>query len=212
MESTVFTGIVEERGSLIADPAPSAEGGIRLVIGHSATIGRKLSVGASLAVSGACLTVIGGTTKRSEVELGRETVARTRLGRLKRGDELNLETALRVGDPLGGHWVQGHVDGLAELVRRADRDDHAEMEIKYPPGMKRYIVEKGSVALDGVSLTVSAVTAKSFHVALIPHTLLTTTLKDANSGHRFHFEADVLAKYVERMLAGRGLLAGADGA
>lgn len=202
----MFTGIVEERGRLIADPTPSEDGGVRLVIGHSAGLGRKLNVGSSLAVSGVCLTVIGGDEGRSEVELARETLARTRLGRLRRSDEVNLETALRAGDAMGGHWVQGHVDGLAELVRRDDRDGHAEMEVEIPHGFASYVVEKGSVTLDGVSLTVSALARSSFRVALLPHTLRETTLGVAGPGHRFHFEADVLAKYVERMLELRGLL------
>lgn len=206
----MFTGLVEERGRLIADPAPSQEGGVRLVVGHSAKLGRKLSVGASLAVSGACLTVIGGGTRRTEVELTRETLARTRLGRMRRGDELNLETALRAGDALGGHWVQGHVDGLAVLVRRDDRADHAEFEVEIPSGMRPYVVEKGAVALDGVSLTISGLSASTFRVALLPHTLSVTTLGGASPGHRFHFEADLLAKYVERMLERRGLLSSAE--
>ena len=207
MESSVFTGIVEERGRLIADPSPSDDGGVRLSISHSSGLGEKLSLGASLAVAGACLTIVGGDRDRSEVELARETLARTRLGRLRRGDEVNLETALRAGDALGGHWVQGHVDGLAEMVRRDDREGHAEMEIEIPRGMSSYVVEKGSVTLDGVSMTVSALGRETFHVALLPHTLRMTTLGQARPGHRFHFEADVLAKYVERMLEQRGLLA-----
>lgn len=179
-------------------------------MGHSARIGRKLSIGASLAVSGVCLTVIGGSARRSEVELARETLARTRLGRLRKGDGLNLEAALRVGDALGGHWVQGHVDGLAELVRRDDREGHAEFEVEIPRNMQPYVVEKGSVALDGVSLTISGLSESTFRIALLPHTLSATTLGDANPGHRFHFEADLLAKYVERMLEQRGLLPAAE--
>jgi riboflavin synthase len=212
MESRVFTGIVQEIGRLKADPHPSEEGGVRLVIAHSPSLGKRLERGASLAVAGVCLTVVEGTRKRSEVELSRETLARTRLGRLKRGDEVNLERALEMGDPLGGHWVQGHVDGLVSLRRRVDHEKHSQFTLELPRGLERYVVEKGSVALDGVSLTVAALEGDSFDVALLPHTLEVTTLGRAKTGHRFHFEADVLAKYVERMLQERSMLPGKSGA
>jgi riboflavin synthase len=203
MEPRVFTGIVQETGRLKSDPAPSREGGVRLVIAHSPAIGKRLERGASLAVSGVCLTVVEGTRKRSEVELSRETLSRTRLGRLQRGDELNLEAAMQLGDALGGHWVQGHVDGLATLRKRVDLEQHSTFTVEVPSGLERYLVEKGSVTLDGVSLTVAALEGDTFEVALVPHTLSVTTLGQARVGHRFHIEVDVLAKYVERMLAAR---------
>lgn len=204
MERRVFTGIVQEVGRLKSDPAPSAEGGVRLVLSHSTALGKRLESGASLAVAGVCLTVVEGTRKRSAVELSRETLARTRLGRLKRGDPVNLERAVVAGEALGGHWVQGHVDGLATLRRRVDQERHSRFTVEIPRGLERYLVEKGSVALDGVSLTVAGLDEESFDVALVPHTLEATTLGSARPGHRFHFEADVLAKYVERMLSVRG--------
>lgn len=210
----MFTGIVRELGTLIAAPADSGQGGVLLQIGHSAELGALLSAGASLGVSGVCLTVLEPAERSptvSRVELSRETLARTRLGRLRQGDRVNLEPALRAGDPLGGHWVQGHVDSLAALVRRDDREAHSEFTVAIPRGMASYVVEKGSVALDGVSLTVAACDLESFTVALIPHTLEVTTLGAARPGSRFHFEADVLAKYVERMLLVRGLIAAAEG-
>lgn len=203
----MFTGIVRELGTLIAPPVDSGQGGVRLAIGHSAELGSILSTGASLAVSGVCLTILDAEPRSavvSEVELSRETLARTRLGRLRQGDRVNLEPALRAGDPLGGHWVQGHVDALATLLRRDDRGAHSEFTIAIPRGLAGYVVEKGSVALDGVSLTVASCRLDSFTVALIPHTLAVTTLGAALPGNRFHFEADVLAKYVERMLLVRG--------
>ena len=205
----MFTGIVRELGTLIAAPANSGQGGVRLLIGHSAELGRLLAPGASLGVSGVCLTVLDTDARSevvSEVELSRETLARTRLGRLRSGDRVNLEPALRAGDPLGGHWVQGHVDTVATLVRRDDREAHSEFTVAIPRGMASYVVEKDSVALDGVSLTVASCSLESFTVALIPHTLEVTTLGGARPGSRFHFEADVLAKYVERMLLVRGLI------
>ncbi len=163
----MFTGIVRELGSLTADPEDSGQGGVRLRIGHSAELGAELPTGASLAVAGVCLTVVAGPGGRSavesEVELSRETLARTRLGSLRLGDRVNLEPALRVGDPLGGHWLQGHVDTLARLLRRDDREAHSEFTVAIPRGMAAYVVEKGSVALDGVSLTVAACDSRKLH-------------------------------------------------
>jgi riboflavin synthase len=201
----MFTGIVLERGRLSADPERSARGGVRLQISHSADLGARLGVGASLAVAGVCLTLIESKRKLSTVELSPETLARTRLGRLRAGDEVNLEPPLRMGDSLGGHWVQGHVDGLVKLLSRRDLEDHSRFTCEIPRGADGWIVEKGSVALDGVSLTVAAREEGSFDVALVPHTLDVTTLGAAQPGARFHFEADVLAKYVERLLVARGL-------
>jgi len=207
----MFTGIVRELGTLNAEPEASGQGGVRLRIGHSADLGALLAPGASLAVAGVCLTVVTGESRSSEVELSRETLARTRLGRLRKGDQVNLEPALRAGDPLGGHWLQGHVDTLATLLRREDLQAHSEFTVALPRGMEPYVVEKGSVALDGVSLTVASCGAESFTVALIPHTLEVTTLGRALAGSRFHFEADILAKYVERMLLVRGLIRAGSG-
>lgn len=175
---------------------------MRLAVAHSAELGKRLAVGASVAVAGVCLTVIDLGRRRFAVELSRETLVRTRLGRLRAGEAVNLEPALRAADAMGGHWVQGHVDGLATLLRRDDLEAHAQFAVEVPRGQELYLVEKGSVTLDGVSLTVTGVDAQSFGVALVPHTLAATTLGEAVPGHRFHFEADILAKYVERRLAG----------
>lgn len=204
----MFTGLVVERGRLIAAPRPSAEGGVGLEIGYSTALGDRLGVGASLAVAGVCLTLVESGPTRCRVELSSETLARTRLGRLRKGDEVNLEPALRFGDAMGGHWVQGHVDGLVRLKSRHDSGDHSRFTCETPRDGERWIVEKGSVTLDGVSLTVAGVVGREFDVALIPHTLAVTTLGAARPGDRFHFEADILAKYVDRALAARGLVAG----
>lgn len=208
----MFTGIVAERGRLAADPAPSGQGGVRLVIEHSQDLGKRLEIGASLAVSGVCLTVTrldpetGEPPVRSTVELSPETLARTNLGELRGGDFVNLETALRAGDALGGHWVQGHVDATARVVERRDLADHRVLAFEIPAGMEAYLVFKGSVTVDGVSLTVSALHPDRFEVALIPHTLEVTTLDFRVPGDRVNLEVDVLAKYVERILAVRGLV------
>jgi riboflavin synthase len=204
----MFTGIVQERGRLTDDPMPSGQGGVRLALGHSADLGRRLEIGASLSVNGVCLTITeldGDPPLGSVVELSPETLSRTTLGALRRGDHVNLETALRMGDALGGHWVQGHVDGLTHVVDRRDLTDHRELAFAIPPGQEAFFVEKGSVTVDGVSLTVSALTADRFEVALIPHTLAVTTLGQLQPGDRVNLEVDVLAKYMHRMVTLRGL-------
>ena len=209
----MFTGIVVERGRVLKDPEPSGRGGVGLTVGHSRALGERLEVGASLAVSGVCLTVTaiaddadGG--QRSVVELSPETLARTTLGALAAGAEVNLEPALRVGDPLGGHWVQGHVDGVIALLDRTEEADHSVFTLELPDTFAAYVVEKGSVALDGVSLTVARRRPDRFSVALIPYTLEVTTLGRRSPGGRLNLEVDVLAKYVEQLLARRGDLAG----
>jgi len=199
----MFTGLVVERGRLTADPMPSPRGGVQLRIAHSAALGKRLEVGASLAVAGVCLTLVESSARRATVELSPETLSRTRLGALRSGGEVNLEPALRMGDPLGGHWVQGHVDGMLRLLARRNAKDHSRFTFEIPRAFDAWIVEKGSVSLDGVSLTVASRAARSFDVALIPHTLEVTTLGAARRGDRLHFEADVLAKYVAQALAVR---------
>lgn len=210
----MFTGIIVERGRLIADPEPSGQGGVRLVLEHSAELGRRLEIGASLAVSGVCLTVIelqaeqSAPPTRSTVELSPETLSRTNLGGLRQGGEVNLEPALRMGDALGGHMVQGHVDGTARVVDRRDLTDHRVLAFSIPSELAPFLVEKGSVTVDGVSLTVSAIPAllpDRFEVALIPHTLEVTTLSRLVLGDLVNLEADVIGKYVQRILAARGL-------
>ncbi len=209
----MFTGLVAERGHLIEDPIPSGQGGVRLVLGHSPELGARLAIGASLAVSGVCLTVTAlegdppVRSTRSTVELSPETLSRTTLGGLRRGDEVNLESALRMGDPLGGHWVQGHVDGAARVVDRRDLTDHRVLAFSLPPELEPFLVEKGSVTVEGVSLTVSVLGPDRFEVALIPHTLEVTTLGRLSPGDQVNLEVDVLAKYVHRALASRGLIA-----
>ena len=208
----MFTGIIVERGRLSADPEPSGQGGVRLVLEHSPELGRRLEIGASLAVSGVCLTIIeleaelADPPSRSKVELSPETLSRTNLGDLRRGSEVNLEPALRMGDALGGHMVQGHVDGVARVVDRRDLTDHRILAFSIPAELAPFLVEKGSVTVDGVSLTVSSLLPDRFEVALIPHTLEVTTLSRLNPGDRVNLEVDVIGKYVQRMLAARGLV------
>lgn len=197
----MFTGLVRERGTLTASPQPSGKGGVRLVIGHSTQLGRGLAIGDSLAVNGVCLTLVEKTDVSSTVELAPETLRRTRLGELGRDDAVNLEPALRAGDPLGGHIVQGHVDTTISVVGREDLADHREVAFDLEASIAPYVVEKGSVTLDGVSLTVASLSPDRFTVALIPHTLEVTTLGDLEVGDRVHIEVDILAKYVARAVA-----------
>lgn len=167
----------------------------------------RLGIGDSLAVSGVCLTVTEKGEDRVTVELSPETLSRTNLGSLRQGDEVNLEPALRMGDALGGHMVQGHVDGTAGVVDRRDLTEHRVLAFSIPPDLAPYLVEKGSVTVDGVSLTVAKLLADRFEVALIPHTLEMTTLSRRVPGDRVNLEVDVLGKYVVRILAARGLVA-----
>jgi riboflavin synthase len=202
----VFTGIVIETGRLIADPAPSGQGGVRLEIGLSPALAARLNIGDSLAVAGVCLTITEKGSDRVAVELSPETLSRTTLGGLRCGDPVNLEPALRMGDPLGGHWVQGHVDATDRVVNRRDLTEHRILAFSIPPDLAPLLVEKGSVTVDGVSLTVSALLPDRFEVALIPHTLEVTTLSRLTPGDAVNLEVDVLGKYVHRILAARGLV------
>lgn len=213
----MFTGLVAELGRVLEDPGASPRGGRLLTVGHGAALGQRLGPGASLAVSGVCLTVIelGASGTSSTVEMGDETLARTTLGSLRAGSAVNLEPPLRMGDPLGGHWVQGHVDTTVEVLEREDHAEHSVVAFSLPAAMAPFVVEKGSVALDGVSLTVTGVAPDRFRVWLIPHTLEVTTLGAARPGDRVNFEADVLAKYVGRALeayTGRTVPAAGSGA
>jgi len=202
----MFTGLVLERGRLNTPPLSSPEGGVRLRIGYGPSIAARMSLGASLAVSGVCLTAVEVDPGGCLVELSPETLSRTRLGALRAGDEVNLEPALRAGDPLGGHWVQGHVDGVLRVVGRREEGEYRVLAFDLPTALRPFLVEKGSVALDGVSLTVAHAASSSFDVALIPHTLRATTLGALEVGDAVHYEIDVLAKYVHQALLASGRL------
>lgn len=201
----MFSGLVFERGWLSGGPEPVDGGGSRLRIAHSGDLGQRLTVGASLAVSGVCLTVTELLPGVALADLSPETLARTTLGALRDGAAVNLEPALRAGDALGGHWVQGHVDATAEVVEIRPLGEHREVRLRIPPELSPFVVEKGSVTVDGVSLTISRVEASDFSVALIPHTLAVTTLGELRAGQRVNLEVDILSKYVQRALAARGL-------
>lgn len=195
----MFTGIVRERGRITA--VGGGEEGVQLELEAPETAS-QVGIGDSVSIDGCCLTVTAVRDRRLTFDAVPETLARTALGSLEPGKAVNLEAALRAGDPLGGHYVLGHVDGVA-IVRSIELEgDGRRIWIDVPVELRRYLVEKGSVALQGVSLTVAEMDEKGFAVALIPHTLVETTLGGLSAGDRVNLEADVLAKYVERLLPG----------
>lgn len=192
----MFTGIVEERGS-VREISPH-----RLVI-ECERVTAGSDVDASLCVSGVCLTVVERTARTLAFDVTPETLARSSLGALGVGDAVNLERPATLATPLGGHLVQGHVDGVGEIVAVEPNDAGATLVVRAPDRLMRYVAEKGSIAVDGISLTVAAVDGRSFAVALIPHTLEVTTLGRAAPGRPVNLEVDVIAKYVERLLEAR---------
>jgi riboflavin synthase len=189
----MFTGIVRERGRVSA--LEEGAEGLRLEIDAPATAA-QLAIGDSVSISGACLTATSVSNGSFSVTAVAETLARTTLGALAVDDDVNLETAARIGDPLGGHFVQGHVDGLGRV---AAAGDDGRVWIEAGPEILRYCVEKGSIAVDGVSLTIAGLRDRAFEVALIPHTLEVTTLGALQPGDEVNLEVDVLAKYVEKL-------------
>lgn len=192
----MFTGLIQDVGT-IQDVRMAGEAA-RLKI--RTALAPQLRDGDSLAVDGACLTVTTRSADEVQVTAVAETLARTTLGLLRRGSRVHLEPALRAGDPLGGHLVQGHVDGQGRVVAVQPRGVSLEMTVAAEPDVMRYVVHKGSVALDGVSLTVAARQADRFTVALIPHTLDHTALRDRTPDSPVNLEVDILAKYVEGLL------------
>jgi riboflavin synthase len=189
----VFTGIVRELGAVEA--VEESGSGIRLLVRAPDTAAGAV-VGDSVAVNGVCLTAVAADDGVLAFDAVPETLRRSSLGRLGAGARVNVEPALRAGEPLGGHFVQGHVDGLGR-VRRADAEG---LEIEAGGELLRYCVEKGSIAVEGVSLTIAALREDSFTVALVPHTRDVTTLGTLAEGDDVNLEADVLAKHVERLL------------
>ncbi len=196
----MFTGLIESVGRI---QSVEFDGSDATFVIEAPTICQDLAVGDSVAVSGPCLTAVqvAGTTFLTVASA--ETLRRTTLGRLQPGSKVNLERALRATDRLGGHFVSGHIDATAKLLHIVSEGASRRLTISMPPALRSYFVEKGSVAVDGVSLTVAAVHPDAFDVVVIPHTLEHTTLGDAVPGTEFNIEADLLAKYVERILQGR---------
>lgn len=198
----MFTGIVLEMGEVRSRTGTAS--GAAFVIAAPKTLPR-LTVGESVAVNGVCLTAVSLSPEEGTftVEAVPQTLRLTTLGELDRGSPVNLEPPLRAGDPMGGHWVMGHVDGVAEVAAVRTDGNSTWVTIRPPAPLMRYVVEKGSIAVDGVSLTVAGVEEDRFHVALIPHTCAVTTLGRLQPGSRVNVEVDVLGKYVEKLLGDR---------
>ena len=198
----MFTGLVAAVGTVTA-ASPQGDG-LRLLV-DLGDLGGDHPIGASIALSGVCCTVVALEGKVASFDLSAETLARTWLGAAQAGTRLNLEPALCAGDPLGGHLVQGHVDGVGEVTSAIDPQQGGELKARVPAELRRYCVEKGSITLDGVSLTIAGPVGDEIWIAIIPHTAQVTTLGALQVGDPLHVEVDVLAKYVEQMLAARGL-------
>ena len=198
----MFTGLVAVVGTVRARTRVGDE--LRLGVDLAGLPGGH-RIGDSIALSGVCCTVVALVDGVAEFHLSTETLRRTWLGRAAVGDKLNLEGALRAGDPLGGHLVQGHVDGTGSVVAAIDPQHGGELWAAVPADLARYCVAKGSITLDGVSLTIADQREHQVGIAVIPHTAAHTTLGHKRVGDSLHVEVDVIAKYVERMLAARGL-------
>jgi len=194
----MFTGLVQSLATV--RDIRVAEPGRRLCL-QAPEIAATAKLGDSIAVNGCCLTVVEIAGDCLSFEAGPETLSRTNLGELASGSRVNLEASLRAGDPLGGHYVTGHVEAVGTVDARHDDREWSTFWFRFPPELGRYLVGKGSVAVDGVSLTVVEVEAERFSVQLIPHTLAVTTLGLRRAGDRVNLETDLLAKYVQKQLS-----------
>jgi riboflavin synthase len=196
----MFTGLVTDVGEVRSVEPHGELRRLRIGCGYDPA---SIALGASICCAGACLTAVaaGGEAGAAwfDVDLGAETLARTTASGWRAGTRLNLERSLRVGDELGGHLVTGHVDGVAELLARVDFDAMARFDIRAPRALARFIAEKGSVCLDGTSLTVNSVADDVFSVLLIPHTLKVTTWGERRAGDRLNIEVDLMARYAARL-------------
>jgi riboflavin synthase len=194
-EHLVFTGIITDVGEVVA----VEEGGAARVEIMSHYDPAAIVIGASISCAGCCLTVVEAARGAFAVQVSAETLSRTTLGRWKAGTRINLERPLKMGDELGGHVVSGHVDGVGEIIAIAPEGVSRRLRIRVPAGLARFIASKGSIALDGASLTVNEVEGEIFGVNIIPHTLAVTTIGEARPGDLVNVEIDMLARYVARL-------------
>lgn len=195
----MFTGIVQDVGRVVS--LETRGGDVRMVIAFDRLDPSGIHVGDSICVQGCCLTAVELHDRSFAADVSRETLSLTTLGDLTAGSPVNLEPSLKAGDPLGGHLVSGHVDGLGEIAAISGDARSTRIEVFVPPALSRYIARKGSVAIDGVSLTVNEVQGATFGINLIPHTQAVTTLGALRIGKRVNVEVDQIARYVERLLA-----------
>lgn len=194
----MFTGIVLDVGRLVSREARG--GDARMLIAFERLEPSGIHIGDSICVQGCCLTAVELHDRTFAADISRETLSLTTLGDLTAGSAVNLEPSLKAGDPLGGHLVSGHVDGVGQITALSGDARSTRIEITVPPGLSRYIARKGSVAIDGVSLTVNEVQGATFGINLIPHTQAVTTLGSLRIGSRVNVEVDQIARYVERLL------------
>ncbi len=199
----MFTGLVECLGH-VAQIDDDSQGGKNLTIADQ-PLALQLSIGESVAVNGACLTVVAIDAGTFRFQVGPETLLKTNLGELRPGDRVNLERSLRVGDRLGGHFVQGHIDAVGSIAERRTQGEWEIVRFSCPPELTCLMVPKGSIAVDGVSLTLVEVGSDWFTIMLIPHTLANTTLGLKKAGDTINLEADMLAKHVQKLMRGRTL-------
>jgi riboflavin synthase len=199
----MFTGIVEEMGAVSSIEKSLA--GTRMTL-LASTVMSDLKIGDSVSINGTCLTVVSRGEREFSVEVSPETLAVTTLGQLTAGAPVNLERAMRLNERLGGHMVAGHVDGIGTILARQPDGNAIILECEAPKEILRYCVPKGSITVDGISLTINQVTDRSFAVAIIPHTAKITTLGLKQVGDRVNLESDLIGKYVERLLQERGVL------
>jgi riboflavin synthase len=197
----MFTGLVTDVGEVLS-VEERAEDLRQLTIACAYDVA-SLAIGASICCSGVCMTAVATGKDNFSVDAAAETLALTTVGRWQKGTRVNLERSLKMGDELGGHLVSGHVDGLAELIAREDLTGMARLALRVPKPLARFVAQKGSVALDGVSLTVNEVTADTFSVLIIPHTLVVTTLGALKQGDILNLEVDVMARYAARLMETR---------
>ena len=197
----MFTGIVRERGRVVR--ADGGSGGLALELEAPQTAAQS-AVGDSVSIGGVCLTVTSVADGRLTFHAVPETIERSSLSRLETGAQVNLEPALRAGEPLGGHYVQGHVDGVGAVRSLEPEGEGARLRVDVPPELLRYCVDKGSITVEGVSLTIAGLADDGFAVALVPHTLEVTTLGALAPGDPVNLEVDVLAKYVEKLVEANG--------
>jgi riboflavin synthase len=195
----MFTGLIETKG--IITRTERAEGGMRLEV-YAPDFGRDMAIGDSVAVDGVCLTIVKFIRGAFLVDVSDESMTRSTLGRLQQGSHVNLERALRLSDRLGGHIVSGHVDAIGKLSMRQQGGNSSVYRFTAPPEVLEFLVEKGSVAVDGISLTVARLHPDGFAAAVVPHTEEVTTLKDKPNGAEVNLEVDMFAKYVRRYVAG----------
>jgi len=196
----MFTGIIEDKGKVLRVEYRGQEK--RLTIGLTPYL-TEVQLGDSINVNGVCLTVARNKEEVIELDLSQETLQKTILGELREGDQINLERALKLTDRLGGHIVTGHIDGVGVIVERRKERDFFQLRIRIPESVSRYVVQKGSIAIDGISLTVNEYQGGEIQITLIPYTIEKTTLMDKQVGDRVNVEADILGKYVEKFLIQR---------